>query len=276
MRRTLAGIAMLLLLWPVATLAGFNNSKDPVPHYGMSQEALERAYVESYEHEGFYLSDRTSKKSARGSTWTTTLVFTYRTPMAWPKSWTTLEVTTEDPAKCTPCMVRRLDFVFPGHDAKGPNGKYGGFQMMALADNRAVSAAAERVNAVISPARLWEPDYSTPVPKDWPFITWFATFLIVAFLTQREPPHSRLSYLRLLVAGPLFVVSSYLLIRWKFVVNEGAASGVGIVWLIAMVIGWLALILGVVLVAGFLRKKPLYPVTAILSAIPAICMLMSK
>jgi hypothetical protein len=276
MRRTLACIATLLFLWPVATLAGSNNSKDAVPHYDMSQEALERAYVESYEHEGFYLSDRTSKKSLVGSTWTTRLVFTYRTPVGWEKSWTTLEVTTEDLAKCAPCMVRRLDFVFPGHDAKDPSGKYGGFQMMALADNRAVSAAAGRVNAVISPAWLWQPEYSRPVPKDWPFITWFATFLIVAFLTYREPPYSRLSYLRLLVAGPLFVVSAYLLIRWKFIVYDGAPSGVGIVWLIAMVIGWGALILGVVLIVGFLRRKPLYPVTAILSVIPAICMLMSK
>jgi len=99
---------MLLLLWPVATLAGSNNSKDAVPHYDMSQEALERAYVESYEHEGFYLSDRTSKKSAWGSTWTTTLEFTYRTPMAWPKSWTTLEVTTLPAATRRRTSLRRL------------------------------------------------------------------------------------------------------------------------------------------------------------------------
>jgi len=267
---------MLLCIWPTAILAGFNNSKDPVPHYDMSQDALERAYVESYEHEGFYLSDRTSKKSLVGSTWTTRLVFTYRTPVAREKSWTTLEVTTDNPAICAPCMVRRIDFVYPGHDAEDPSGKYGGFQMMSLADNRAVSAAASRVNAVISPARLWAPHYARSVPKDWPLITWFASVLVVAFLTVREPPHSRLSYLRLVLAGPLFVVAAYLLVRWKFVVYDGAPSGVGIVWLIAMAIGWLALILGVFLLVGFLRRKPLYPATVILAVVPAICLLSSK
>jgi hypothetical protein len=275
MRRTLAGIAMLLLLWPVAALAGVNNSKDPVPHYGMSQDALERAYVESYEHEGFFLSDRTSKKSLVGSTWTTRLVFTFRMPPGWGKNWTTLEVTTQDPTKCAPCMVRRLDFVYPGHDMEDPGGVYAGYQQMSVADNRAVAAAAGRVNAVISPARLWHPVYVAPVERNWPLITWFASLLIVAVLTVREPPYSRLSYLRLPVAAPLFIVAAYLLIRFKIVASDGQASGAGVYWLIAMAIGWLTLLLGVFLVVGFLRRKPLHPVTAILSVIPAICMLIA-
>ena len=61
--------------------------------------------------------------------------------------------------------------------------------------------------------------------------------------------------LRLVFAIPMLALAAYILLGWKFTTGEGAAAGVAIVWLFVMAVGWGSLILGGILLLGFLGKK---------------------
>ncbi|MEA0734723.1 hypothetical protein QYY77_01270 [Xanthomonas campestris pv. campestris] len=89
-----------------------------VPHTGMSLQALERAYIESYEQSGFRLASRHEQSNSVGSL-TIDLVFQLKSAPKGPDApGTTLRILSYRPPGCGCALVRQS---FRGFDADSPD-----------------------------------------------------------------------------------------------------------------------------------------------------------
>lgn len=116
-----------------------------VPHVGMSQEDLERAYIESYEQSGFRLASRLNKSLPVGS-WTTELVFQLKSsPEGANASGTTLAILGQQPTGCTPCHVIRESFRSADADSTDPVAVKRGWEALVQADTAALAKVKQRL-----------------------------------------------------------------------------------------------------------------------------------
>lgn len=115
-----------------------------VPHNGMSPQALERAYVESYEQSGFRLASR-DRQVDPGGTWTIDLVFQLNSAPKGPNEpGTTLRLSGSQQTICA-CDLRRQSFV--GLDAESPDmaAYVRGLRVLIKADTAALAKVRQRL-----------------------------------------------------------------------------------------------------------------------------------
>ncbi|WP_157004320.1 hypothetical protein [Xanthomonas pisi] len=115
-----------------------------VPHDGMSPQALERAYVESYEQSGFRLAGR-DRQVDPGGTWTIDLVFQLNNAPKGPNEpGTTLRLSGSHPTLCA-CDLRRQSFVGPDADSPDLAAYVRGLRVLIEADAAALAEVRHRL-----------------------------------------------------------------------------------------------------------------------------------
>ncbi|KGK57999.1 hypothetical protein NC00_09345 [Xanthomonas cannabis pv. phaseoli] len=118
------------------------------PHNGMSPQALERAYVESYKQSGFRLAKRHKQLYPNGG-WTIELVFQLKSAPKGPDApGTTLRLGGNYPAKCT-CDVRRQIFKAADADSPDPAAVARGERALIKADRLALAKVRKRLGVSI-------------------------------------------------------------------------------------------------------------------------------
>ncbi|PPT25608.1 hypothetical protein [Xanthomonas arboricola] len=128
-------------------------------HTGLSLQALERAYIESYEQSGFRLASRHSYKvgDSSGKIWKIELVFQLKSAPKGPDApSTTLRILINGSHGCG-CLMRRDSFL--GADANSPDmGAYmRGKRALVKADRAALAKVQRRLGSSIPYAGPAEP-----------------------------------------------------------------------------------------------------------------------
>lgn len=122
-----------------------------VPHVGMSPDALERAYIESYEQSGFRLASR-EKHSLPVGTWMSVLAFELKGSPEGPGApGTTLALAGDHAAACDPCTVSRQSFRGPDADNPDPAVFKRGRHMLLQADMAALAKVRQRLGVSLPP-----------------------------------------------------------------------------------------------------------------------------
>lgn len=128
-----------------------------VPHVGMPPEALERAYIESYEQSGFRLAGR-EKHSLPVGSWMSVLVFELKSSPEGPGApGTTLDLAGEHATVCDPCSVSRRSFRGPDADNPDPAAFARGRHVLVEADAAALAKVRQQLGV-----SLLAMDASTP------------------------------------------------------------------------------------------------------------------
>ncbi|WP_369929466.1 hypothetical protein [Xanthomonas sp. NCPPB 2632] len=122
-----------------------------VPDAGVPPEALERAYIESYEQSGFRLAGR-EKHSLPGGSWMSVLVFELKSSPEGPGApGTTLALAGEHATVCDPCSVSRQSFRGPDADNPDPAVFKRGRRMLLEADMAALTKVRQRSGVSLPP-----------------------------------------------------------------------------------------------------------------------------
>jgi hypothetical protein len=141
---------ILGLLIPGASAAQ-SRAVTEVPHVGMSQEALERAYIESYEQSGFRLASR-EKQSLPVGSWMSVLVFELKSSPEGPGApGTALALAGDHAAVCDPCTVSRQSFRGPDADNPDPSVFKRGRHVLLEADMAALAKVRQRLGVSLPP-----------------------------------------------------------------------------------------------------------------------------
>ncbi|KGK57998.1 hypothetical protein NC00_09340 [Xanthomonas cannabis pv. phaseoli] len=133
-----------------------NQPVGDTPHNGLSLQALERAYIESYEQSGFRLANR-RKQSYPNGAWNIELVFQLKSaPKGRDSPSTTLSIFSRLPPKCG-CIMRRESFL--GADANSPDREayMRGERALVKADRAALAKVQRRLGSSIPYAGPAEP-----------------------------------------------------------------------------------------------------------------------
>ncbi|WDI92563.1 hypothetical protein [Xanthomonas campestris] len=128
-----------------------------VPHTGMSLQALERAYIESYEQSGFRLASRHEQSNSVGSL-TIDLVFQLKSAPKGPDApGTTLTILSDRPPGCGCALVRQS---FRGFDADSPDPKayMRGQDVVFKADAAALAKVKQRLGVSLPAIDMAPPD----------------------------------------------------------------------------------------------------------------------
>ncbi|MBO9882178.1 hypothetical protein [Xanthomonas sp. D-109] len=121
------------------------------PHAGMSQQALERAYIESYEQSGFRLASR-DRRSLPNGAWMTALVFQLKRAPAGPGApGTTLILAGNQATGCDPCNLSRERFRGPDADNPDPAAFARGRRALIEADTAALAKVRQRLGMSLPP-----------------------------------------------------------------------------------------------------------------------------
>ncbi|MFO3706749.1 hypothetical protein ACI6Q5_17645 [Xanthomonas codiaei] len=115
------------------------------PHSGMSREALERAYIESYEQSGFRLAS-SKKYSNQFGSWTTVLEFQLKSaPEALGAPGTTLVISGNNPPTCQPRNLSRETFRAPDEHSSDPAIFARGQRVLIKADTQALAKVRKQL-----------------------------------------------------------------------------------------------------------------------------------
>ncbi|WP_153066858.1 hypothetical protein [Xanthomonas arboricola] len=118
------------------------------PHTGVSPQALERAYVESYKQSGFRLAKRHRQSYPNGG-WTIELVFQLKSAPKGPDApGTTLRLGGDLQDKCA-CDVRRQGFRAANADSTDPAAVARGERALIKADRAALAKVKRRLGVSI-------------------------------------------------------------------------------------------------------------------------------
>lgn len=144
-RRSLLTFNLALGLLMNGPSAAQSRPVTEVPHVGMSQEALERAYIESYEQSGFRLASR-DKRSLPVGSWMAVLVFQLKSAPEGPAApGTTLIISGDQPTGCDPCNLSRESFRGPDADNPDPAAFARGRRVLIEADTAALAKVRQRL-----------------------------------------------------------------------------------------------------------------------------------
>ena len=122
-----------------------------VPHSGMSPDALERAYIDSYKQSGFRLASR-EKQSLPVGSWMSVLVFELKSSPEGPGApGTTLALAGEHATVCDPCTVSRQTFRGPDADNPDPAVFKRGRHVLLEADMAALAKVRQRLRVSLPP-----------------------------------------------------------------------------------------------------------------------------
>ncbi|MEC3890449.1 hypothetical protein [Xanthomonas campestris] len=125
-------------------------------HVGMSMQALERAYIESYEQSGFRLESR--HVSPPPGYWVIELVFQLKSAPKGPKApGTTLSISSPEPARCA-CSVSRLDFRWADTGSSDLAASARGERLLIKADTAALAKVRQRLGVSLPVIELTPPD----------------------------------------------------------------------------------------------------------------------
>jgi len=128
-----------------------------VPHAGMPQEALERAYIESYEQSGFRLVSRERRSLPVGS-WMTVLVFQLKSAPQGPGApGTTLIIAGNQAIGCDPCNLSRESFRGPDADNPDPAAFARGRRVLIEADTAALAKVRQRLGVSLHAVEMPTP-----------------------------------------------------------------------------------------------------------------------
>ncbi|CAD7381597.1 hypothetical protein [Xanthomonas arboricola] len=131
----------LLMNYPSAAQSLPSNK---VPHTGMSQQALEHAYVESYEQSGFRLTSR-HKQSSPAGYWKIELVFQFKSAQKGSDApGTTLTISGYKTTGC-PCLLSRESFRGPDADNPDSAAVARGERVLIKADTAALAKVRKRL-----------------------------------------------------------------------------------------------------------------------------------
>ncbi|PPT16924.1 hypothetical protein XarjCFBP7652_22645 [Xanthomonas arboricola] len=126
------------------------------PHNGMSLQALERAYIESYEQSGFRLANRHKQPYSNGA-WNIELVFQLKSATKGADApSTTLSIFSRLPPKCG-CIMRRESFRAADADSPDPAAFALGQRALIKADRAALEKVQRRLGSSIPYAGPAEP-----------------------------------------------------------------------------------------------------------------------
>ncbi|NHF64477.1 hypothetical protein [Xanthomonas hortorum] len=115
------------------------------PHGGMSREALERAYIESYEQSGFRLASSKKYSNQYGS-WSTVLEFQLESaPEALGAPGTTLVISGSNAPRCQLCNLSRETFRAPDEHSSDPAIFARGQRVLIKADTDALAKVRKRL-----------------------------------------------------------------------------------------------------------------------------------
>lgn len=128
-----------------------------VPHFGMSPEALEQAYIESYEQSGFRLESKETYSLPEGP-WTTVLVFQLKSAPEGPNApGTTLIVSGSQASGCQPCELSRQTFRWPDVDNPDKATFERGWHVLVEADTAALAKVRQRLGVSLSAVKMSTP-----------------------------------------------------------------------------------------------------------------------
>ncbi|WP_369929478.1 hypothetical protein [Xanthomonas sp. NCPPB 2632] len=123
----------------------------------MSPEALERAYIESYEQSGFRLASR-EKHSLPVGSWMSVLTFELMSSPEGPGApGTTLVLAGDHATLCDPCKLSRQSFRGPDADNPDPSAFARGRRVLVEADAAALAKVRQRLGVSLPAV-----DASTP------------------------------------------------------------------------------------------------------------------
>ncbi|MBB3805002.1 hypothetical protein FHR51_001136 [Xanthomonas arboricola] len=126
---------------------------------GMSLQALERAYIESYEQSGFRLASRHKHKlgNASGKTWKIQLVFQLKSAPKGPDApSTTLRILINGSHGCG-CLMRRDSFLGADANSSDMEAYKRGERALVKADRAALAKVQRRLGSSIPYAGPAEP-----------------------------------------------------------------------------------------------------------------------